>query len=197
MNARLLAITIFALAGCAAPQQRPAPAPFVVSTSTPVVPSAPEPRRWTGRLPGGTVDLDVKDEPIDKVLAEIGRQRGFPVFVDGGAPDTVTLSVVGAPWRSIVEWLCRVGRLKVASEKGMLVLASTPRNHLSAKDADASAWFRLLAQHSGKSIIMPGNLHATIDADLTDVDFELALEATAKNAGYVVVHGEAGVVVGR
>jgi hypothetical protein len=200
MRSRALALfAVVSLAACTTPPQpRPAAATPAIVSSAAVAARPPAARpTWTGRLPGGTVDLDVKDEPIEGVLAEIGRQRGFPVIVEGGAPERVSLSVVGAPWRSIVDWLCRVGKLRVATEKGVLVLASTPHNKLCAENADAASWFRLLAQHAGKSIIMPGNLHATIDAHLEDVDFEVALAATAANAGYVVVDGDGQLVVDR
>jgi hypothetical protein len=150
-----------------------------------------------GRLPAGLVDLDAKDESIEDVLRQIARQVHFPIVVKGGAPDRVSLSVTRAPWRDVVAWLARVGRLEVREERRALVLDAGPRNSIQAAGAPASVFFPLLATQAGKSVIMPGGVRGELDLDLKNVRFERALAASAAMIGYDVVEDDGALVIER
>lgn len=141
-----------------------------------------------------SVDLDVRDALVTEVLETAARQVGVPFAFEGDCTARVTLSVHAAPFSEVADFLARAGKLQLRVERGVLCATTRATTTLQASGASASTWFRLLAKQSGKSIVLPGHMEGTIDAELHDVDPLAALVVTARANGFEVLDDRGGLV---
>jgi len=174
------------LAGCAsAPSTGPAPATrrgVQQPGTAPVTSRAATPPAKAF----GTLDLDVQDAPLARVLESIAEAADRPIAASVSTATRVTLTLHAAPWRDALDYVVAEYHLVRRDSGRMIVIDEPPRNHLEASDASPASWFLLLARQGGFSIILPGNLPGTIDAELWNVRYEDALRATARTSGLEV-----------
>jgi hypothetical protein len=143
------------------------------------------------RLPEGTISLDVAGAPFPEVIASVARQVDVPIEVDPSVTAPVTLHVVEAPWRDVLQILVRVGHVRSRHEGARLVLTpARPRPQgsyrLEAKSAPARGFFELLGAALGKRATVRGAVAKIVDASAGGTSLDEALEVLALATGYDV-----------
>jgi type II secretory pathway component HofQ len=132
------------------------------------------------------VTLDVVDMPLSQVIDRIADAADRPIVASVSSATTVTLSLHEARWHDALDYLIATYHLQARLAGRILVIEEPPHVALEAQGASTASWLLLLARQGGLSIVLPGNLPGTVDAELHDVRFEDALRATARDQGLEV-----------
>ncbi|MCO5167689.1 MAG: hypothetical protein M9894_15180 [Planctomycetes bacterium] len=155
-------------------------------------PLAAPPPSWraeggrVARPDGPTVDLDVRDMPLAEAVAEVVRQAGQPVEVEGDL-GAVTARLTRVPWRQALEALVSTLPTAQVLERGDgLVVRRRPQLSLEASDAPVSRWLQLLAELAGESLIVP-ETDAEVTITLRDLEPREAIEVTCHVLGWRLV----------
>ncbi len=144
------------------------------------------------------VSLDVEDASVSEIAAEIARQSGRTVLVDGDADARIALRLERVSWRDAADLVARLAHLRLRELPGEVLLIERPlRVSVTFTDADVRTVLLLLARYAGQSIVIAPEVRGRITVDLKDVEPLTAIRAIAATAGdYVVLGGAVSVRVG-
>jgi hypothetical protein len=152
----------------------------LASDDSDAAPAVPSPLTHSPR-----VTLRMLDAPLASVLAEIQRQSGQAVQLEGESHDPVSLSVRDMPWADAAETVAALALCRVTKAPEGLVLRSMPKVTIQFSDAGLRGVIQLLAAYGGQKVdVTPGDLPNT-SLDLKDVDADLAIVAITHTVGLV------------
>jgi type II secretory pathway component GspD/PulD (secretin) len=130
------------------------------------------------------ISIDVRRQPIEQVIEEIRRKTGAKILVDPRLDLKITITLRDLPWRDIIHVLAKLYKLEIQEKDGAYSVAGKPKTNIQFVDADLPTALLLLAQKSGKNVIIAPEVTGKINLHLKDVSYHDALKVIARNAGH-------------
>jgi len=158
----------------------------------------------TGGVGGGIVRVDVKERPLEAVLAVLRRASGYNIRAAGTEEERreisdmkITLHLERAFWKDVLKQIARDYRLEIddSLERRRIINILKPEEVThSAMDADVRDVVSLIAMQAKLNVVMGESITGKVTVNLKDIPGKDALEIVARAAQCVLVPEKRGVI---
>ena len=157
---------------------------------------------------GKTITLDSINEDIHKIISMIGKFSDKNIVVSDSARARVTLGLTDVHWDQALDLVMDASHLSANESDGIILIDTeqykTPADRqpkvytgekitLNVVNEDVSNVLLMIAEVSGKSIVIPDDVKGRVTLGLTDVPWDQALDAVVA-VGHFVVEESGGVI---
>ncbi|MBL4850069.1 MAG: hypothetical protein JKY65_31455 [Planctomycetes bacterium] len=130
------------------------------------------------------INVDVEDANLADVMSEIGRQTGTTIQVAPGVEETLTLNLVGIPWRKTVEVIAKMTRCQVREVRpGLLLLEQLALVTTTLEGAPIAVACQSIAESAGIDVVLGPGVTGTVRLDVMELQGLKVLRLLARSAG--------------
>jgi|GEM_PF-6386006 len=152
-----------------------------------------------------TGDREELRRPIKQVLDYLALLSKHTIIADAKIEKSLVdgRDLSDAPklnWRALLESVCVRNKLRIDDSRikdNIITIYKPARVSLAFRDADIREVIMAIAVQSGQSVVVDQEVQGMVTAVMSDIDWDRAMDAVVKAAGFVVVKERAALRIGR